>query len=186
MLSTDGGTARQNLIGNATALIRATRGKGIVVSSEAYRALACRGPYDVINLAAVWGLGQEKGHESIDKQARAVVVQALMKRRSFRGVVDVVHGGGPTSMKWLGRGKKQPAAPEKGDYGKRKTVHLEDPNDGYSVVLDTDEESEQETVVGKKVEEAPISKREMKRRAKKAKLEAAANEGGMDVDDAAV
>jgi len=47
----------------------------------------------VINLAAVWGLGQEKGHEAVSKLARSVVVSAHLKRNSFRGVIDVVYGG---------------------------------------------------------------------------------------------
>ena len=93
ILATDGGASRRNLISNATQLIRATRGKGIIISSEAQKALACRGPWDIINLAAVWGLGQERGVEAVGREARNVVVQAEMKRRSFKGVIDVVYGG---------------------------------------------------------------------------------------------
>lgn len=86
-------SARRNLISNATQLIRATRGRGLIISSEARSALACRGPWDVINLAAIWGLGQERGHEALAKEARGVVVRAQLKRTSFRGVVNVVYGG---------------------------------------------------------------------------------------------
>ena len=49
---------RRNLISNVTQLIRATRARGLIISSEAKAAVACRGPWDAINLAAVWGLGQ--------------------------------------------------------------------------------------------------------------------------------
>ncbi|KAL2357683.1 RNase P subunit p30-domain-containing protein [Cryomyces antarcticus] len=90
--ATDSG-ARRNLISNATQLIRATRGRGLVISSEAKKALGCRGPWDVVNLAAVWGLGQERGREAVSKEARSVVVTAQIKRTCFRGVVDVVYGG---------------------------------------------------------------------------------------------
>ncbi|KAG0635646.1 RNase P subunit p30-domain-containing protein [Tuber brumale] len=83
-------TARRNLIGNAAALIRATRGRGIVISSEARRALGVRGPFDVINLATLWGLSQGKGREAVDGLPRLVVAQAKLKRTSFRGVIDVV------------------------------------------------------------------------------------------------
>lgn len=48
---------------------------------------------DVINLAAIWGLGQERGREAVTKHARSVVVSSRMKRTSFRGVIDVVYGG---------------------------------------------------------------------------------------------
>ena len=67
-------TARRNLIGNAAALIRATRGRGIVISSEARKALGVRGPFDVINLATLWGLSQDKGREAVDGLPRLVVV----------------------------------------------------------------------------------------------------------------
>ena len=151
----DGGSARRNLIGNATEIIRATRGRGIVISSEAKRALACRGPWDVINLAAVWGLGQEKGREAVGREARAVVVQAEMKRRSFKGVVDVVYGGEKPE-----RTKEETKKVERGPKGaknKRKADVLED-KEGEATV-----------------EDKPISKREQKRRAKKDRTEAAAS-----------
>ena len=85
-----GGSAenRRNLISGATALIRATRKRGIIISSEARNALGVRAPWDLINLAAVWGLDQEKGRNAVDEEARKVVALARMKRESFRGVVD--------------------------------------------------------------------------------------------------
>ena len=85
-----GGSAekRRNLISGATGLIRATRKRGIIISSEARNALGVRAPWDLINLAAVWGLDQEKGRNAVDEEARKVVALARMKRESFRGVVD--------------------------------------------------------------------------------------------------
>ena len=90
---TGGSDARRNLISGATALIRATRGKGIIISSEAKSALGLRGPWDVVNLAVVWGTGQERGKEAVCEEARKVVQLARLKRESYRGVVDVVYGG---------------------------------------------------------------------------------------------
>ncbi|KAK4498744.1 hypothetical protein PRZ48_009254 [Zasmidium cellare] len=88
-------TARRNLISNATQLIRASRSRGLIITSESKAgAVGLRGPWDAINLAAVWGLGQERGHEGMSKEARGVVVRAKLKRTSYRGVVDVVYGGG--------------------------------------------------------------------------------------------
>ena len=121
VLATDGGASRRNLISNATQLIRATRGRGLVISSEAKRALACRGPWDVINLAAVWGLGQEKGLEAIGREARSVVVQAEIRRRSFRGVIDVVYGGEKPPTANTGRGNK-----DNPNNNKRKADVLDD------------------------------------------------------------
>ncbi len=144
VLNNDGGASRRNLISNATQLIRATRGRGIVISSEARRALACRGPADVVNLAVLWDLGQEKGMEAVGKGARSVVVQAEMKRRSFRGVIDVVYGGE--------KPEKESAKGNQGK-GKRKADVLEEKEAG-------DENAQPKQV----------SKREQRRQAKKARL----------------
>lgn len=43
-------TARRNLISNAQSLIRVTRGKNIILSSQAMKAMELRGPYDIVNL----------------------------------------------------------------------------------------------------------------------------------------
>ncbi|KAK4166655.1 RNase P subunit p30-domain-containing protein [Cladorrhinum sp. PSN259] len=81
---------RSNFIGNVQSLIRATKGRGIILSSEARNALGLRAPADVVNLLAVWGLGTEKGYEGLKDGPRAVVVNEGVRRRGFRGVVDIV------------------------------------------------------------------------------------------------
>ena len=81
---------RANFIANATGLVRATRGRGFVLSSEAAGALALRAPADVVNLLSVWGLGSEKGMDGLGSIPRSVVVNEGIKRNGFRGVVDVV------------------------------------------------------------------------------------------------
>ena len=138
------------MISNATELIRATRGRGLIISSEASKALACRAPWDVVNLAAVWGLGQERGVEAIGREARSVVVQADMKRKSFKGVVDVVYGGErPAGLDQVSVSKANGAAQKP----KRKADFLE---------TEADQDEEQAK---------PISKREKKRQANKARHE---------------
>lgn len=150
--------ARRNLIGNAMSLIRATRGgRGIIVSSEARRALSLRAPWDVINLTCVWGLSQERGKEAICEEARKVTALAKLKRTSWRGIVDIVHGGEKaTSEKTTSKqkGQKKVATPAESeittDTLKRKASL------GSEAAVEP---------------EKPLSKREMKRRAKKARLE---------------
>ena len=44
---------------NALALTRATRCKGIIISSGARSAFELRGPYDVINMAMLFGLSEK-------------------------------------------------------------------------------------------------------------------------------
>lgn len=150
--------ARRNLIGNAMALIRATRGRGIIISSEAKRALAIRAPADVINLACVWGLSSERGKEAVCEEARKLVALARLKRTSWRGIVDIVDGGPRTAAgQAVNQGATTQAKPPettamKPDVLKRKAAC-------------DNESASQET-------EQPLSIREMKRRAKKARLEA--------------
>ncbi|KAF5849712.1 hypothetical protein GGP41_005194 [Bipolaris sorokiniana] len=85
--------AKRNVISNAVQLIRVTRGRGLIFSSEANTALGIRAPSDIINLASVWGLGTEKGKDGLTKEPRSVVEFAHLKRQSFKGIVDIVHGG---------------------------------------------------------------------------------------------
>lgn len=138
--------AKKNLISNATQLIRATRGKGLVLSSEAKKALSIRAPWDVVNLASLWGLGPERGVEAVSQEARSAMVQSRLKRTGYRGVIDVVYGGEKSVAvtRPVEDGGKQQIAK-----GKRKAVVLKDDRD-----------------------EKPISKREQKRRRKAARLEA--------------
>ncbi|KAI0014968.1 hypothetical protein F4780DRAFT_787798, partial [Xylariomycetidae sp. FL0641] len=58
--------------------------------SEARAALALRAPADVVNLLHVWGLPAERGTAGLAALPRSVVVNEGLKRRGFRGVVDVV------------------------------------------------------------------------------------------------
>ncbi|EED16159.1 ribonuclease P complex subunit Pop2, putative [Talaromyces stipitatus ATCC 10500] len=146
--------ARRNLIGNAMSLIRATRGRGIIISSEAKRALAIRAPMDVVNLACVWGLSSERGKEAVCEEARKVVALSSLKRTSYRGVVDVVNGGERQTPKKTEDASKnkveQRGAIDKSAEKLKRKASLESTQD----------------------DDKPLSKREMKRRAKKARLEA--------------
>ncbi|KHN96880.1 RNase P subunit p30 [Metarhizium album ARSEF 1941] len=81
---------RANFISNATSIIRATRGRGIIISSEAKTALCLRGPADVINLLSVWGLASDKGLQGLQSVPRSVVVNEGIKRNGFRGVINVL------------------------------------------------------------------------------------------------
>jgi ribonuclease P/MRP protein subunit RPP1 len=98
---------RANFIGNVQALLRATKGRGIVLSSEARGALGLRGPADVVNLLAVWGLGPEKGFAALGEGARAVVVNEGIRRRGFRGVVDIVKTAEGGNVGRLGDGGEE-------------------------------------------------------------------------------
>jgi len=147
-------SARRNLISNVVQLIRATRGRGLVISSEAKTALGCRAPSDVINLTAVWGLGQERGKEAICKEARSTIVCAQLKRTSYRGVIDFVYGGE----------KSETATPKqsqgKGEAQKKRKAGA----------ITTNAAGE-----GGVESQNPLSNRELKRQEKRARLEAQKN-----------
>lgn len=147
-------SARRNLISNATQLIRASRGRGLLISSEAKAAIGCRGPWDAINLATIWGLGQERGFEAMSKEARNVVVTAHLKRTGYRGVIDVVYGG------------EKPATVEKKDVQKVENAK------GRQPAAANGQKRKAETLgsEGPELAEKPISKREAKRRAKQARI----------------
>lgn len=163
--------ARRNLISNATQLIRASRGRGLILSSETKaEGVGLRGPWDAINLACVWGLGQERGYEAMSKECRSVVVSAQLKRTSYRGVVDVVYGGEkpvPPLEKEVER-KEVQGKQKQGQ--KRKAESLEGPGEKKR-------KSDAVEVPGDAAagEEKPISKREAKRRAKAAREQTAAS-----------
>ncbi|KAK2625460.1 hypothetical protein QTJ16_004772 [Diplocarpon rosae] len=125
-------SARRNFISNVLAIVRATKGRGLVISSEARSVLGVRAPADVLNLLEIWGLGRERGLESVGVRAREVVINEGLKRGSFRGVVDVVYGGEKATAE--GHGKEKEAVEAGcGKKGKRKGVE-QTPVDGAPVL----------------------------------------------------
>jgi ribonuclease P/MRP protein subunit RPP1 len=81
---------RRNVLTNAAEIIRSTRGRGIIISGEVANVLGCRAPHDVVNLSVMWGLKQELGTEAVGNGPRSVVAAAQLRKRSFRGAVEVV------------------------------------------------------------------------------------------------
>lgn len=146
ILSSDA-TAKRNLISNATQLIRVTRGRGLIFSSEAKSVLGLRAPSDVMNMASIWGLGLERGKDALTKEPRSVVEFARLKRHSYKGIIDIVYGG------------EKPPAPEKEVNAK--------PQKGQKDQKRKAQESLESTPVPSGEEK--ISKRQMKKN-KKAKM----------------
>lgn len=156
LLSSDP-TAKRNLISNATQLIRVTRGRGLVFSSEARSVLGIRAPSDIINLASVWGLGHERGKDGLTKEARSVVEFARLKRTSFRGVVDVVYGG----EKPASESADKTLQTQKGQKHQNKNQKA-----GVNAQNKRKADSLEGTPVSQSGEDKPISKRQQKRNMK--------------------
>lgn len=82
-------TARRNLISNAQSLIRVTRGKNIILSSQAMKAMELRGPYDIVNFGTLLGLNQAVAKDCLSSHCRAVAVRAETRRNTTRAVISV-------------------------------------------------------------------------------------------------
>lgn len=120
MTSNQDPRARSVWVANVIELLRATRGRGIVLSSEGKGSGFLRAPADVVNLLAVWGLGPEKGLEGLGVHPRGVVVNEGLKRRAFKGVVDIVDVEGRIPGRENG-GDNGEAKNKGNDSGKQKT-----------------------------------------------------------------
>lgn len=90
---------RRNFISNVLAIVRATRGRGLVVSSEARSVLGVRAAADVGNLMGIWGVSRERAVEATTINPRSVVVNDGINRSGFRGIIDVIEGGQRTPNK---------------------------------------------------------------------------------------
>lgn len=180
---TGGNDARRNLINGAASLIRATRGRGIIVSSEAHNALGLRAPHDVINLATVWGLSGERAKEAVCEEAGLVVKLASLKRSSFRGVVDIIEDGGQAveTITYGGKDDNEELATISEKSSTRApplnlvTAILEKPSKPEQTKRKASQASlnAPDLKQQKPKEEKPLSNREKKRQAKKARLERA-------------
>ncbi|KAI9204324.1 RNase P subunit p30-domain-containing protein [Polychytrium aggregatum] len=81
-------SSRRHLINNAVSLIRASRGKNIILSGEAFRELDIRAPYDIMNLASIFGLNMTQAKESITKNGREVLLHAATRKDTFKGIIS--------------------------------------------------------------------------------------------------
>ncbi|KAK9840602.1 hypothetical protein WJX81_003932 [Elliptochloris bilobata] len=64
--------SRRTLFSNAAALVRATRGHGIILSSGARAAFELRGPYDAVNLATLLGLRADQAQVAVSSRCADV------------------------------------------------------------------------------------------------------------------
>ncbi|KAK9803847.1 hypothetical protein WJX73_008026 [Symbiochloris irregularis] len=73
-------TSRRHLFSNAAALVRASRGRGIIISSGARSAFELRGPYDVINLGVLFGLSDQQAKAAITTNCAHVLAHARSRK----------------------------------------------------------------------------------------------------------
>ena len=186
----DGTDARRNVISGATSLIRATRGRGIIISSEAKTALGLRAPYDVMNLLQVWGLGQERGKEAVCEEANRVVGLAQLRRETYRGVVRIVESGGPSKEEQEQARKakeaQQQARKVTETHDTRITTKATQLNGTTNVKRKASDTSLNTPNAAQDSGEKPMSKRQKNKLSKKARLEAQNQHRTKDQDQATV
>lgn len=79
-------TMRRYTIANAICLMESCKGKNVILSSAAEKALELRGPFDIINLGVLFGLSDADSKEAISSTCRAVLLHAET-RKTASGIV---------------------------------------------------------------------------------------------------
>lgn len=72
---------RRAFFATAAALLRLTRGRGVVLSSAARDGLEIRGPRDAASIAAIAGLSTEAAFDAMSATAAGVVARAQLRKR---------------------------------------------------------------------------------------------------------
>uniref|UniRef100_A0A3B4UQJ5 Ribonuclease P/MRP 30 subunit n=1 Tax=Seriola dumerili TaxID=41447 RepID=A0A3B4UQJ5_SERDU len=79
-------TMRRYTIANAVSLMDSCKGKSVILSSAAEKALELRGPYDVTNLGLLFGLSDGDAKEAVTSTCRSVLLHAET-RRTASGII---------------------------------------------------------------------------------------------------
>ncbi|XP_030526256.2 uncharacterized protein LOC115737951 [Rhodamnia argentea] len=80
---------RRQVISTAKLLVDWTRGKNLIITSAASSVNEIRGPYDVANVSSLLGISMEQGKASISKNCRALIANALKKRKFYKEAIRV-------------------------------------------------------------------------------------------------
>ncbi|XP_033757454.1 ribonuclease P protein subunit p30-like [Pecten maximus] len=73
-------SARVDMIHNTQSLVSVCKGKNVIFSSGCEQASSIRGPYDVANLAMLFGMTQAQGKAAVCRNCRAVLFHAESRR----------------------------------------------------------------------------------------------------------
>ncbi|GAA5913689.1 hypothetical protein JCM8208_005903 [Rhodotorula glutinis] len=84
----DAGKRRRNWIAGAREVVRATEGRGVVVSSGAHRAGEMRAPEDLVNLCALIGLPPSQAKDALTVNPQRAILRGLSLRQTYRGVLS--------------------------------------------------------------------------------------------------
>ncbi|XP_030611787.1 ribonuclease P protein subunit p30 [Archocentrus centrarchus] len=79
-------TMRRYTIANAVSLVESCKGKNVILSSAAEKALELRGPYDITNLGLLFGLSDGDAKEAVSSTCRSVLLHAET-RKTASGII---------------------------------------------------------------------------------------------------
>jgi ribonuclease P/MRP protein subunit RPP1 len=79
---------RRHMLSNALHLVRVTKGRNIIITSEAQRAIDLRAPYDLINLGVLFGLNQAEAKLCIAKHCNSMLLHGAT-RKTAKGVIGL-------------------------------------------------------------------------------------------------
>nr|XP_020472384.1 ribonuclease P protein subunit p30 isoform X2 [Monopterus albus] len=89
-------TLRRYTFTNAFSLMDTCKGKNVILSSAAEKALELRGPYDVTNLGLLFGLSNGDAKEAISSTCRSVLLHAET-RKTASGVIYTMKSSSESS-----------------------------------------------------------------------------------------
>ena len=76
-------SSRKEVLANSRTLLQYLRGRHIIFSSFAENPLQVRGPSDIMNIAAVFGLTKENAHKAVCSNAALVLKHAFCRKLRF-------------------------------------------------------------------------------------------------------
>lgn len=80
---------RRSVLANGIQLVRASREKHVIISSQASTPHLVRGPYDVANLCRLFGLSQNNAKATVSSNCRLASLHGEMRKSTARGALKV-------------------------------------------------------------------------------------------------
>ncbi|KAI9227578.1 MAG: RNase P subunit p30-domain-containing protein [Piptocephalis tieghemiana] len=112
--------SRRHLIANAQGLVRASRGRNLILSSRASRALSLRGPADVMNLASLFNLSGNEAKDALVTAPRRVIMHAAYRKDAVKSAIVILPSGEKEE------GKRESSSQTKGENEKRRLSKAKD------------------------------------------------------------
>ena len=81
-------SCRRNLINNVLALLRFSRGKGIIVTSEAAKPIELRSPYDLMNLCVLFGIPFARAKFALADGCVSALLHGAT-RQTVKGIIKI-------------------------------------------------------------------------------------------------